>query len=1013
MKKTISYSAVALLLCSALVLSGCNMITNLFGGDVPTTTTQKTLAEQVVDELVANLSASSKAMTSKAVTFTTTEINQIKTKALERIAQDGYTNSQYVDEIIPSMVLGVGNAVSEIATTDNEKKSALLQVTAKSSIQSMAKSERSNNFKKDKKEAVASVAVKVIQVVQSQGGSDTAIALAVSKEFSATVITSFADTSDAMLETVTKTVTSEVSDTTVIGIVVQGTISAVVEDTTDSSKQQALVQATISGAMEAAQYSSNASDIAVEIVNDSATALSGNTDLLSTAVGTALVMADEVGVPIDTNSLGQEVQSTVNEVITAIESEPDPVFGNVTANGQSSLTLTQAGTVTLSVDVNVDDASKYTYKWTQVSGPEVTITNASSQNASVSITANGEYEFKVTVTNKDGYKFAAKTCKVFVSITSSTSATLVTEGLNALKNKNFDLAYTKFQAAYAKDPNNTDALFWGALLNISAIGTDSATVDLFRNRIGMASYPATMNELFSTTWFNGNYYNTKYGFYPAPADADYYYIRGRIDFTDTYSDVSYGKESEDGWISWGYTQGRFIPDENGEYYSNYYMIYDANDTSVTNHYYSSSITSETEDTYTNNGITYHSIWSPLPASAKPYTYGRILDLTNPVLLPKLEVPAWSTNMFKKDYVYGSDADHIAGYDYSLLLMLNIIQRNPNGLNALIDSVLNGVFGSRLTQALAMIDALPDNAAVAIPNELFVAFAGSEPPTTEPIKINKAELKAFAASVQVLKSFVQLIASYNLNYPIGFLQFDWTSETEATTALDKLLAQQNPIAYGFMGNRSDSMRSAAKQTMISALSDADKAIEIILNNWNDEAYISGMTGGFMTNWGPDADIYKVYLNDGRSLLQDVKTALNENRTLYVNPNAINGGSVAELLSIDSASGGIPFNLSVLYSKDVLNPAKLLEVKEDSAGQVTGLKLYGLTSTGNWEELQYGGTYADVAFGVNYSYYQDLFPMPGTDITSPQGNGNYLVPAGSAPNSGDTTSWELLNWIQGKK
>jgi hypothetical protein len=130
------------------------------------------------------------------------------------------------------MVLGVGDAVSVIAANDKDKQSTLLQVTAKSSVQSMAKSERSNNFKKDKKEAVADVAITVITVVQNNSSSDTdiTVALAVSKEFSATVITSFSNTSDAMLTTVTNKVTSELSDSTVVGIVIQGTITAVVEN---------------------------------------------------------------------------------------------------------------------------------------------------------------------------------------------------------------------------------------------------------------------------------------------------------------------------------------------------------------------------------------------------------------------------------------------------------------------------------------------------------------------------------------------------------------------------------------------------------------------------------------------------------------------------------------------------------------------------------------------------------------------------------------------------------------
>jgi hypothetical protein len=54
-----SYSAAALLLASVLILSGCNMITNLFGGDVYYYNPEN-LAEQVVDELVAILNTAAR-----------------------------------------------------------------------------------------------------------------------------------------------------------------------------------------------------------------------------------------------------------------------------------------------------------------------------------------------------------------------------------------------------------------------------------------------------------------------------------------------------------------------------------------------------------------------------------------------------------------------------------------------------------------------------------------------------------------------------------------------------------------------------------------------------------------------------------------------------------------------------------------------------------------------------------------------------------------------------------------
>jgi len=209
-----------------------------------------------------------------------------------------------------------------------------------------------------------------------------------------------------------------------------------------------------------------------------------------------------------------------------------------------------------------------------------------------------------------------------------------------------------------------------------------------------------------------------------------------------------------------------------------------------------------------------------------------------------------------------------------------------------------------------------------------------------------------------------------------------------------------------------MRGAAKQTLLTALNDANKAASIIISHWNDADYISSMTGGTLTNFGPDADKYKIYVLDVQTLLQKVIGSLNNNATLYINPSALNGGTITELLSATSSDGTIPFNLSVLYSKDVLNPAKLLEVNT-SGSTVTGLKLYGFNGS-SWEDLNSNTSYSGVAFGVNYDYYKDLFPMVPPNVpSSPKGGSNYLVPfSASSPDSNDTLSWSLLNWIQGK-
>lgn len=186
--------------------------------------------------------------------------------------------------------------------------------------------------------------------------------------------------------------------------------------------------------------------------------------------------------------------------------------------------LKAAGDVTLTADVTA--IGETIVSWKQTSGPDVSITDADKVTAKVSISAVGTYGFEVTVTNKDGYASSFYAVTVTFNKDTEDVKTLLNAGILALEKKDFDLALTKFEAAYFSDKTSSDATFWYAFMSMLSISTDPNTVGLMKNRIGFASYPTSMNQVLSDKWFNQTYYNSYQGFVPATENSSSWYVWG-------------------------------------------------------------------------------------------------------------------------------------------------------------------------------------------------------------------------------------------------------------------------------------------------------------------------------------------------------------------------------------------------------------------------------------------------------------------------------------------------------
>jgi hypothetical protein len=667
-------------------------------------------------------------------------------------------------------------------------------------------------------------------------------------------------------------------------------------------------------------------------------------------------------------------------------------------------------------DVSNVEENYLVYRATSSSGPWTTaiatLPAGTTSYTDRGLTDGTTYYYRVIASNRFGQSDPATgSCQAYTTA-DSPAAAYVTAGIAALKAKNFDSAYTNFTQAAKIDPANEAALVYAALIGVTSVSVDSAVVNLMQNRIGLSSYPSTMNALFSNTWFNQAWYGTKSGMVPVTAaqlqQYNSYYIKG--DFTPE----STTQNTSDGWFYYYdasgngyYAQGEFTPDAGGSFYSSFYY-------SSTQGYISVSP----------SNLSYYGI-----SVATYYQMGTLLDTTDIQMLPTLTVPSWAASAIGTAGVSGETSSQLAAQNYGEYLALNIIDRNPNGLNSLMDGILGGVFGSRLATSIAFIDALPDDALVAVDPSLITSFGAVAPSASQTIVIDKAELEVFAAALQAIKSYVQILDSYNLNYPLSSLNLSFWNNTSTNNSgipdwADTLLkTAPNPIGVGFMGDRSQATRDSARATMLDAIARTQKAIALLGTVTADTANTLGGGGYLFSLSSTDIANVNTVLANSQTVSVALQKAISNGTPVYLDPSAFSSGSVAQILpSADSNDSTWTFYPSVLYSTDIFNPAKFLAVNTDSQGNPIGIDVFGINPSGRTNltsqdaALDFG--YSAIQIGFNWNRISQLV-VPSNNFEgwpNMDQNGYFYESIGSIGSGSSTmwldwNSWRLIDWLRG--
>jgi hypothetical protein len=187
-----------------------------------------------------------------------------------------------------------------------------------------------------------------------------------------------------------------------------------------------------------------------------------------------------------------------------------------TGSGPWEITLNEDITLTATFEALLND--------------QYSVTIANLQNGS--ITANPQYgkegaTITLTISPRSGYELKAGSLKYTISGSgdfpiSGTSFSLpaayvtisavfekkigedvgdlIADGTTALANERFDVAIAKFDEAYGKNPNNTEAIVYSSLGRLASIAKDSNVRELISGRAGFTGYPDTIDSLISGDW---------------------------------------------------------------------------------------------------------------------------------------------------------------------------------------------------------------------------------------------------------------------------------------------------------------------------------------------------------------------------------------------------------------------------------------------------------------------------------------------------------------------------------
>ncbi|MCL2518536.1 MAG: hypothetical protein FWF15_08245 [Oscillospiraceae bacterium] len=388
-------------------------------------------------------------------------------------------------------------------------------------------------------------------------------------------------------------------------------------------------------------------------------------------------------------------------------------------------------------------------------------------------TAEGAYNVTVTATAD-----ATKTATSVLTVAKSVDQ-LINSGHAALKNKQYDEAVAYYERAYEADNNYVKAVIYSTLGKIAQISTDPKVMDLLKNRLGFTSYPNRLNALLDTEWLKEYAEYREFGYYD-----------------DTLKK----------WVYWYDEWAVEEPFYQGIDKAGYYYEED------------------NSCSYDNNYPYFNYCKFVFVSDVERYTT---------ISLPELLIPGWVTggsDSWYNETLFGD----MPGFDtWILLLCANILDKNPAGINNIIDDLIPAIFDGSFVDASTRVKNLETHKNTTITLDVdFIAALHLGEFIDEYDPIGWAELNGITSAMLIVKGALEYVASYDLNTDLSFMKYAWINNGNDFYVRIKEVDPKNlPFNNSFMNARTDgaTRMGKAKNSFITAIQGFKASYDAILES----------------------------------------------------------------------------------------------------------------------------------------------------------------------------------------
>jgi len=278
-------------------------------------------------------------------------------------------------------------------------------------------------------------------------------------------------------------------------------------------------------------------------------------------------------------------------------------------------------------------------------------------------------------------------------------------------------------------------------------------------------------------------------------------------------------------------------------------------------------------------------------------------------LPTIKTPSWVQG--NKGSMYNDallSGNVMSVENWSISLLANVLDKNSNGFNPLLDDVIDGVFGTSFNLAVERLKKLENKKEKRINlDPYFIDELELEDIFDDKDQIGWAEVNAVLSAMLLVKSSLEWVQSYDLSTDLNWLKYAWKDDVDDIRDHFKNVdVNKLPFNNNFFKARPGKMENA-KADYIKAIKGFQNSYASIVNS---DLYPSKLQESYATINGGFDELIKAINNGGKFYIP-------ENPTKGTWPTSKNGDVVA---TIDLGKFFTPgyFSLQNIFETDGKKP-----------------------------------------------------------------------------------------------